>query len=626
MRPSSRTNLMGIALLLALSAPALRAAPFTYEGSLTDLGRPATGRYDLRLTAYGHAQLDTTLAAPISFYAVDVRDGRFRLDLDLPVSSDAVWLGVAVRPEGAGAFSAINGRSKAIAAPLIGQCWSTLGDTASNPAINFIGTTDAQAFVVRTQNVRSLRIEPSTALFGGSPITSSTLAGSSANRISIGVRGATIAGGGVPTGDSDPDYDTEAPNLVYDHYGTVGGGYGNEAGSGVGFFIDDQPFATVAGGFNNTAYEIYSTVGGGTLNRAVGERSTIGGGESNYASGGFGTIGGGFDNIASGQRSSIGGGESNNASDFAGTVGGGFDNSALGSESTIGGGSDNSANGLRSTIGGGISNRALSERSTVGGGALNTASAVTTTISGGRQNMASGASSTVIGGSDNTASGDNSTVGGGFGNCAGGAYSWAAGRRAKIRPGSSSGSVGIACSGVPESGTTGDAGTFAWADSQAADLASTGDNQFIVRALGGIYLGTTSTVSLPSTRFINTSTGAFLSAGGTWTNASSRVLKTDFAAIDPADVLDRLTRLDISTWAYRGSSEGRHLGPVAEEFREMFGLGSDGTSISTVDASGVALAAIQGLNTKLEAENAALKSESAALRARLDRLEALMVE
>ena len=88
MRPSSRTNLLAIALLLALSTPALRAAPFTYEGSLTDLGRPAKGRYDLRLTAYGDPQLGTTLAAPISFYAVDVQDGRFRVDVDLPVSSD----------------------------------------------------------------------------------------------------------------------------------------------------------------------------------------------------------------------------------------------------------------------------------------------------------------------------------------------------------------------------------------------------------------------------------------------------------------------------------------------------------------------------------------------------------
>jgi hypothetical protein len=44
-------------------------------------------------------------------------------------------------------------------------------------------------------------------------------------------------------------------------------------------------------------------------------------------------------------------------------------------------------------------------------------------------------------------------------------------------------------------------------------------------------------------------------------------------------------------------------------------LAGDGKSISTVDADGIALAAIQGLNAKLESENAAL-------RARLDALEA----
>ena len=57
------------------------------------------------------------------------------------------------------------------------------------------------------------------------------------------------------------------------------------------------------------------------------------------------------------------------------------------------------------------------------------------------------------------------------------------------------------------------------------------------------------------------------------------------------------------------------MGPVAEDFKDAFGLAGDGRSIGTVDADGVALAAIQGLNQKLEAENATL-------RARLDALEA----
>jgi hypothetical protein len=55
-----------------------------------------------------------------------------------------------------------------------------------------------------------------------------------------------------------------------------------------------------------------------------------------------------------------------------------------------------------------------------------------------------------------------------------------------------------------------------------------------------------------------------------------------------------------------------------QDFYAAFGLGEDGAHISTVDADGVALAAIQGLY----AENEALAAENAALRARLDGLEA----
>jgi uncharacterized protein YceH (UPF0502 family) len=68
---------------------------------------------------------------------------------------------------------------------------------------------------------------------------------------------------------------------------------------------------------------------------------------------------------------------------------------------------------------------------------------------------------------------------------------------------------------------------------------------------------------------------------------------------------------------------------VAEDFHAAFGLGADGRAISTVDADGIALAAIQGLNAKLmsadaarEAEIATLHVENAALRARLDAIEA----
>jgi hypothetical protein len=57
------------------------------------------------------------------------------------------------------------------------------------------------------------------------------------------------------------------------------------------------------------------------------------------------------------------------------------------------------------------------------------------------------------------------------------------------------------------------------------------------------------------------------------------------------------------------------MGPTAEDFASAFGLGADSTGISTVDQSGVALAAIQ-----------ALANENAELRARLDRLEKLLAQ
>ncbi|KAB2901758.1 MAG: hypothetical protein F9K31_00780 [Dokdonella sp.] len=115
--------------------------------------------------------------------------------------------------------------------------------------------------------------------------------------------------------------------------------------------------------------------------------------------------------------------------------------------------------------------------------------------------------------------------------------------------------------------------------------------------------------------------GAYLSAGGTWTNASSRFFKQGFANVDAGEVLAKLVAMPMQTWYYLdGEAEGRHLGPVAEDFASAFGLGHDAQHISTVDANGVALAAIQGLNQKLEAENADLRARLDALAAKVEAL------
>jgi hypothetical protein len=78
---------------------------------------------------------------------------------------------------------------------------------------------------------------------------------------------------------------------------------------------------------------------------------------------------------------------------------------------------------------------------------------------------------------------------------------------------------------------------------------------------------------------------------------------------------------DRPTWNYRSQDTAvRHLGPTAQDFHAAFALGENETSISTVDEGGVALAAIQGLNLKLEATRA----ENAQLRAQIDELKNLV--
>jgi Chaperone of endosialidase len=113
---------------------------------------------------------------------------------------------------------------------------------------------------------------------------------------------------------------------------------------------------------------------------------------------------------------------------------------------------------------------------------------------------------------------------------------------------------------------------------------------------------------------IHHSSGARLTAGGVWTNASSRSLKTGFEAIDPQAVLAKVADLPVQGWRYKvEDASTRHIGPVAEDFQRVFGLG-DGESIGTVDADGVALAAIQGLVQKVDQALAAKDAEIAELR------------
>ncbi|MCB1675626.1 MAG: tail fiber domain-containing protein [Halioglobus sp.] len=116
-----------------------------------------------------------------------------------------------------------------------------------------------------------------------------------------------------------------------------------------------------------------------------------------------------------------------------------------------------------------------------------------------------------------------------------------------------------------------------------------------------------------------------LSITGSLSQGSSREIKRDIVPIDGRDVLARVLELPIQSWSYVTDADGvRHLGPMAEDFHALFSLGDGNTTIASLDTSGVALAAIQGLDAELrqkDEEIRRLQTEKDTLALRLSELE-----
>jgi hypothetical protein len=90
--------------------------------------------------------------------------------------------------------------------------------------------------------------------------------------------------------------------------------------------------------------------------------------------------------------------------------------------------------------------------------------------------------------------------------------------------------------------------------------------------------------------------GAHVTAGGIWTDASDRKAKENFIPLDRGLVLEQLADLEVARWNYKVENPSvQHIGPVAQDFHAIFGLGADDKHIASLDTAGVALAAIQGL-------------------------------
>jgi hypothetical protein len=183
---------------------------------------------------------------------------------------------------------------------------------------------------------------------------------------------------------------------------------------------------------------------------------------------------------------------------------------------------------------------------------------------------------------------------------------------------------------------------------------SAGTDLFYVRDDGNVGIGTTT----PTLGPLQMGSGAYVTVGGVWTNASDRNIKENFTQLNRQDVLKKILQLPVTEWNYKKeNSMIRHIGPMAQDFYAIFGLGNSDKSISSIDPSGVALVGVQALAKQIEAnvrmyktmqgeieeiklmvadnareiasvkaENAAKDKEIAKLKMRLDRIEKMLLK
>ena len=436
--------LLGVFALAVVALPAsVSAQPydvgtaFTYQGQLKDGGQPVTGTCDFEFDLYDAAAGGTQVGSTVSTNGVAVTNGLFAATVDFGegrFTGDARWLGVAVQCAGDPGFTLLSPRQELTPAPY--ALYALDGPGGSSP----------------WQTV-------------GSDIYYTD------GNVGIGTNGpqAVLHVGGTPGMDGvmfpDGTLQTSAAGGATDAW-SLTGNVGTDVTVNFLGTTDDEPLVLRVNNQRALRIEPDSDPSSGFSPNLIGGYSG-----NSTTNGAFGnTIGGGglsgYPNRALGQYGTVSGGRGNTVS-TEGTVGGGGINTA-GYLATVGGGAQNTASGLWAVVGGGRINTASESYATIGGGRYNDASGEYATVGGGYQNDASGNRATIGGGYSNDATGEYATVPGGGGNYAAGDYSLAAGASARAYH----------------------FGAFVWSDASGGAFASTGDNQFLIRASGGVGINT----------------------------------------------------------------------------------------------------------------------------------------
>jgi len=86
--------------------------------------------------------------------------------------------------------------------------------------------------------------------------------------------------------------------------------------------------------------------------------------------------------------------------------------------------------------------------------------------------------------------------------------------------------------------------------------------------------------------------GAYVSTGGVWTNASSREYKTDIRKLSTQKAIDTLKQLDPVEFAYKTDSQEKHVGFIAEDAPELV-ASKDRKGMSSMDVVAVLTKVVQ---------------------------------
>lgn len=444
------------------------------------------------------------------------------------------------------------------------NAWRLDGNTGIGTN-QFIGTTDTNQFQIRVRNepvYSAVFDEGYTAGIEAPKITQ----GHPKNQIGANSGGAVIAGGGS----------LNYPNTIaaFADHSFIGSGQKNSIGqSSGGSFI--------GGGFNNTiesnCFDAVIASGNGNKIEAGSSRSAILGGTANIIT-------------SNSTRAAIIGGQGNIVSNDFAVIAGGYNNRASGLYSFAAGwgaladdygaivfSTPGEPSYFDSTTSNEIAFRA------VGGMRIKTVNGRMTIAADGKTAINSTNSQyTVEVGSTNQFSmrvTGNSTAG-----------TWVSIKNDSVSPERNWGLI------VAGTANGEGSGTFFIRDQTA------GATRMVVKTNGFVGIGTTNPTNL-------------LHVGGTMQatlviQSSDRNAKENIQPVNPDEILAKVVTLPISTWTLKEEPNGTHIGPMAQDFHAAFGFGNSDTAIATVDADGVALAAIQ-----------ALVKENAELRRRIEALE-----